>query len=109
MRINSHLNIFSVICKEDIMTKNLTDFYTENLGNMTPSIYSDIECLLNGGINEDLIMLAINKSKKIKNWAYSRKILLNWANQNIKSQLDLNIKMGLHSAPKDYIIGDEPW
>lgn len=80
--------------------KIVINCYEANIGNMTSSVFAAVECLLNKGVQTEIITDAIHKAVAAKkpSWGYIWGII-----KNI-----IATKQAFITA-ENYEIGDVPW
>lgn len=84
--------------------QDIIDYYTENIGFMSSSVYSEIQCFLLNGVDSALIIESIKKTAtaRKKSWNYIKAIL------KAEIEKEKQIKQATVTS-KDYEIGDVPW
>lgn len=89
--------------KEKTTTKeNSINFYENNFGLITPVIADKINSYLEDGIEEDLIIVAMQKAvdNNVRKWSYVQTILNDCLNNNIKTLHDFEIQQNEYKNKK---------
>ncbi|MCI8486893.1 MAG: DnaD domain protein [Clostridia bacterium] len=86
-------NIYNINKKEEEKEK-IINFYNNNFGLITPYVAENIFTYLNDGLDEDLIIKAMEESiaNNVRRWNYVKTILNDCINNNIKTAEEYEAK-----------------